>query len=36
MAVEEYGNLVEKAFKIQNWNYSRDDREDKIIFTLDR
>lgn len=35
MAVEEYGNLVEKAFKIQNWNYSRDDREDKIIFTLD-
>lgn len=34
MTLEEYGNLVEKAFEIQNWSYSRDDVEDKIIFAI--
>lgn len=35
MTLEEYGNLVENAFKIQDLNYFRDNSEDKIIFTLD-
>ena len=34
MTIEEYGNLVENAFKIKNWNYSRGDSEDKIKFIL--
>lgn len=34
MTIEEYGNLVENAFKIKNWNYSRGDSEDKIKFII--
>lgn len=32
MILEEYGNLIENAFKIQSWNYSRNDNEDNSIF----
>lgn len=34
MTLKEYGDLVEKAFKIQNWNYSRDERGDKTVFNI--
>ena len=34
MTLEEYGNLIENAFKIQNWNYSRNDNGDNSNFTI--
>lgn len=34
MTLDEYGNLVEKAFKIQNWKYTREESKDKIVFTI--
>ncbi|NLK73465.1 MAG: hypothetical protein GX285_10665 [Clostridiales bacterium] len=34
MTLEEYSNLVEKAFGIKNWNYSKKNNEDKTIFTI--
>lgn len=34
MTLEEYGNLIENAFKIQSWNYSRNDNGDNSIFTI--
>lgn len=34
MTLEEYSNLVEKAFGIKNWNYSKKNSEDKTVFTI--
>lgn len=34
MTLEEYGTLVENSFKIQNWNYSKNENEEKTIFTI--
>lgn len=34
MTLEEYSNLVEKAFGIKNWNFSKKNNEDKTIFTI--
>lgn len=34
MTLEEYSNLVEKAFSIKNWNYSKKNNEDKTVFTI--
>lgn len=34
MILEEYSNLIEKAFGINNWNYSRKNKEDKTIFNI--
>lgn len=34
MQLEEYRNLVEMAFKIREWNYSREDYEEKTVFSI--
>lgn len=34
MTLEDYSNLVEKAFNIKNWNYSKKNNEDKTVFTI--
>lgn len=34
MTVEEYSNLVEKAFSIKNWNYSIKNNEDNTVFAI--
>lgn len=34
MTLKEYSNLIENAFKINNWNYSKDKNEVETIFTI--
>ncbi len=34
MTLEEYSGLIEKAFGIKDWNYSKKTSEDKTVFTI--
>lgn len=34
MELEEYCHLIEQAFKIQNWSYTKDEDEKKTTFSL--
>lgn len=34
MGLVEYSQLIEQAFKIQNWNYTKDANEKRTIFSL--
>lgn len=35
MTLEEYSALIENAFKMQDWNYSKNDIKDGIVFKID-
>lgn len=34
MTLEEYSNLVEKAFGIKNWNFSKKNNEPELFMRL--